>query len=436
MFHGQLWKRRIPPGNACFFRKGRKPGAPETGAKVVNRINALHVFLGIGVKRGPVYADLYYMFKYFNDRMLKGIAAELNVPPESMQGRLADFEDLQLASSVSFIRVFILLVGAFNLALLLPDIRFVSSFYAVLTIVILRVSFVIAVLVLFFRIRMVKTFNSLSAVVTVIELFAGAIFIFVMSQYSPPDFMIQLVGMVIIVIAVFLVPNKWMRMLGISLAVSAGYLVFSYIYIPDIDANDFAAGVIYLGVAILLCGTFAYHSQRHQFGEFIAKEELRRSNATDHLTKLANRSKLIEEAARWMDFSKRHAMPLSLIIVDIDNLKKINDTYGHLTGDAVISGLAGLMQGMLRQEDVMARWGGDEFIILLPHTRVDEAQVTSERLRTSVAAYTCPEELTATCSFGIAGMKKDSTLESLIASADKSLYRAKRHGKNSVQVRE
>jgi len=376
------------------------------------------------------------MVKYLNYKMLKKISAEMNVPVEEMAGWQADFEDLQLGASISFIRVFILVVGLFNLILLIPDLLFVNHIHAELTIIILRVSFIISMLVLFFRIKHVKTFNSLSAVVSVIELFAVAIFLFVLSQYDPPDFMIQLIGVIIIVIAVFLVPNKWMRMLGIALLISAGFLAFSYFYIAGLKMSYFTVGAVYLGVAISLCGTFAYFSQRHQFGEFIAKEELRLANSTDHLTKLANRSKLIEEAGKWMDFSKRHVIPLSLIIVDIDNLKQINDTYGHLTGDTVIAGLASLMQGLLRQEDVMARWGGDEFIILLPHTRVDEAQILSERLRSAAALHSFPHGAAATCSFGIAGMKKDSTLESLISRADKSLYRAKKIGKNNVQVKD
>lgn len=368
--------------------------------------------------------------------MLKKIAEDLNVPVEGLPAMKHSFNNYIMKASMPFLRVFIVIVGLFNLFLLVPDLFLNKDLSVDILIIVLRVLFVAAVTVLFFQIKKIKSFSLLSLIVSAVEIMAVAVFLLVLSKYQSPDFMIQLVGVIIIIIVVFLVPNRWMPMFGISVFIAAGFLLISRFTIRDLSQNSFLAGVVYLAITIALCGTFAYYTQKHQFGEFVAKEELKRASAMDHLTKLANRSKLMEEAGKWMDFCKRHGLPMSLIIIDIDNLKKINDTYGHLAGDEVIAALAGRMSRLLRHEDIMARWGGDEFVILLPNTNIKEAMALSERLRAAAAERCASEDIAVTCSFGITALRKDSTLESLIAKADKSLYRAKRLGKNCIQARE
>ena len=123
---------------------------------------------------------------------------------------------------------------------------------------------------------------------------------------------------------------------------------------------------------------------------------------------------------------------LSLIILDIDNFKKINDTLGHSKGDEVLVNVSSVLRSNIRVNDILCRWGGEEFAILLPSTTIDCACQVAERIRKAVSEYNFEMLWQVTCSFGVASFKKNRTSEELINNADKALYEAKNTGKNKV----
>jgi diguanylate cyclase (GGDEF)-like protein len=136
-------------------------------------------------------------------------------------------------------------------------------------------------------------------------------------------------------------------------------------------------------------------------------------------------------------FAVRHNALLSLIIFDIDRFKDINDNYGHLAGDHVLASLARLLSPVVRSEDVFARYGGEEFVIMSRSTDPPSASVVSERVRQRVESHSFEFEgksIPITVSLGVAGMPHPDikTPDDLIARADKSLYEAKRGGRNRV----
>jgi len=184
----------------------------------------------------------------------------------------------------------------------------------------------------------------------------------------------------------------------------------------------------------LFCAIFSKNSEVHQFREFLAKRELERISSTDYLTNTANRFKIEEEAEIWIDFCRRQGLPLSLVFFDVDNLKKINDCYGHVTGDSILTNLVKLIKNQLRSSDVLARWGGDEFVILLPNASLENAATFTERIRNSIEQAALVKGISTTCSFGIAEMKDGSDFQSLICEADKLMYEGKENGKNNIQV--
>ena len=159
---------------------------------------------------------------------------------------------------------------------------------------------------------------------------------------------------------------------------------------------------------------------------------------TDALTGLGNRRYFDETLSREMARTKRNASPLSLVLLDIDFFKKINDVYGHTTGDAVLKELASLMATNLRQCDWIARYGGEEYALILPDTPCLEALKLLERLRLLVEKQVFAREhspMKITVSMGITQYDvKRHTLESLIEEADEALYEAKNHGRNQVRV--
>ena len=154
----------------------------------------------------------------------------------------------------------------------------------------------------------------------------------------------------------------------------------------------------------------------------------------DPLTRVSNRShgrQRIEESLR---LGYRTRTPTALLVLDIDHFKALNDTYGHAAGDVMLRRVAGEISARLRSTDIVARWGGEEFVIALPATGSDGAQVVAEKLRQAVAAITVPFEgrpLSATISGGIAIAEPgDLDVDALVARADRSLYQAKRAGRD------
>ena len=162
--------------------------------------------------------------------------------------------------------------------------------------------------------------------------------------------------------------------------------------------------------------------------------EFEQLSVTDALTGLLNRRYLERRLDEEIERSKRHHFPMSLMMLDVDDFKSYNDTFGHPAGDAALKIVAGVLQDVLRGADVAARYGGEEFAILLPQTTSLEAAAIAERLRQRIEHTEFPKRK-VTISIGIASCSKDvDTPENLIGAADHALYEAKNHGRNNVQI--
>ena len=154
---------------------------------------------------------------------------------------------------------------------------------------------------------------------------------------------------------------------------------------------------------------------------------------TDHLTGIMNRRRFTESLDREMARRQRHAEPLSLIMFDIDHFKRVNDVYGHEIGDLVLREMAQLVSGVVRRTDILARWGGEEFVILLPGTTGEAATGFAEKLRAGIESHDFPQVGRATASFGVASLEeKETDGTTLIKHADQAMYTAKQDGRNRV----
>ena len=158
----------------------------------------------------------------------------------------------------------------------------------------------------------------------------------------------------------------------------------------------------------------------------------------DSLTSLFNRLKLNKEVENEMLRAKRYKHGLSLIMLDIDNFKKVNDTYGHNVGDIVLKELANILQQCTRETDICARWGGEEFIVLFPHTVQNDAYIVSEKIRNRFAEYKFDSiDGNITLSIGLSMYEdNDISKDEFIKKADIALYSAKNNGKNKVVIYE
>ena len=154
----------------------------------------------------------------------------------------------------------------------------------------------------------------------------------------------------------------------------------------------------------------------------------------DPLTKAFNRMKFGDELDRELARAKRYATPLSLVMLDIDDFKRVNDGFGHQAGDMVLVELVGLLRQKLRIIDIVARWGGEEFFVILPQTDREGAMTTAEKLRQAVAGHAFGDLPKVTCSFGVGELAPDESAEHLIHRVDDALYQAKALGKNAVTL--
>jgi polar amino acid transport system substrate-binding protein len=161
--------------------------------------------------------------------------------------------------------------------------------------------------------------------------------------------------------------------------------------------------------------------------------KLLKLSITDKLTGLYNRQKtdkrLIEEEGKVNRYRDYHC---SVIMIDVDYFKRINDTMGHQTGDKVLIELAELMLSLFRQSDIVGRWGGEEFLVILPHTTIDEAEAAAEHFRIKVEEYDFGVMLNVTVSIGVGALETGVSVHESIAKVDTALYMAKHEGRNRV----
>jgi diguanylate cyclase (GGDEF)-like protein len=205
--------------------------------------------------------------------------------------------------------------------------------------------------------------------------------------------------------------------------------------LSDLGEIDFLNFAINRGVITLVlyatCLLIHWHN--------CASEVLRKLATTDCLTGALNRRHFMELMARENHRVDRYGAAYSILMIDIDHFKRINDTYGHQVGDNTIQAMAEVCKKVSRSTDIVARYGGEEFIITLTHTDQACALIVAEHLRIAASEIAIPNECGAvkfTISIGVATYRKESSIDDIIRRADCALYRAKTGGRNQVCAEE
>lgn len=167
--------------------------------------------------------------------------------------------------------------------------------------------------------------------------------------------------------------------------------------------------------------------------------QLQNSSETDFLTGLMNRRAFLTHGEANFSLAQRYGSEISVLLMDIDHFKQVNDVYGHQVGDRVLRRVGALLIELHRKVDIVVRYGGEEFLVMLPHTSLEQAATVAEKLRLAIAAMQVipdagQKPLHITASIGAAAYVADSSLEALIWRADQALYRAKNGGRNQVRL--
>lgn len=183
------------------------------------------------------------------------------------------------------------------------------------------------------------------------------------------------------------------------------------------------------GKPISIRGIFRNITERKKL-----EDALKIAATIDKLTDIYNRHKFEDILKQEIERTKRYKSPLSLVMFDIDHFKNINDTYGHQVGDYVLKTMANIVRNNIRITDFFGRWGGEEFMILMPETIIKNAGELAEKIRNIIENYIFEDVKSVTISCGVTQFIKDDTFDSFIKRVDDALYHAKKRGRNRIEI--
>ena len=227
----------------------------------------------------------------------------------------------------------------------------------------------------------------------------------------------------------------------IALSLLFGFYVgldfLAWLIDPIQPINPIALNIVHLvnlSVVFILFGYLSFYyleTVRH------AQKKLRIMATTDPLTKLLNRRYITHLADQEVQRLSSTNHSIGILLIDIDYFKKINDEHGHKVGDDVLVNVAEILRKQVRKQDLVARWGGEEFLIVLPEANAEEAELSAERIRKAFLTYdwlaAVEKEISPTVSAGVSMYKQTESLNAAIACADRALYKGKTSGRNRVE---
>ena len=344
----------------------------------------------------------------------------------------ARFEATQLDAAQRNIHAFAAIASITSFLCIICDLMFIQARTGRLIAAIIRYSFAILLILSVRKLQRIHTFAGFSACVSALEATGIALFFSVLLLYESHDFLIQSLGLLLTILAIFVVPNRSANMLILSICACAAYFLFYYFHSQCYELREYIAAAAFAALTIILCAVKTIGTDRYSFADFVTRERLEQASTRDFLTNAATRERLEEEARRWMNFCRRQSLPLCLVFVDVDDLKRINDQYGHTMGDVALKEIARIMQTQLRNSDTIARWGGDEFVILLPNVTLPNAVLLLDRVKAAICQMQLEGGISVSCSFGVVQMGAESTYSQLLQEADAMMYRAKQSGKGKI----
>ncbi len=234
-------------------------------------------------------------------------------------------------------------------------------------------------------------------------------------------------------VAFFLLGRRWGHIL--SSLVVGGNLIYVAYASQNWQPAPFTVHAL-LNIVIALAALFAVlrHIEKTRSEAFHHlrdhSERLEYIAITDPLTGLVNRSRLDQALSRGLQRAKREQKAFSVILMDIDHFKRVNDTYGHQVGDRILIELAQLLRGNTRGSDTLGRWGGEEFLLVAESCSRQQAKVLAEKIRHAVAAFVFHADIRITISLGVASFRAGDDESTLVRRADEALYTAKANGRN------
>ena len=344
----------------------------------------------------------------------------------------AEFAEYEKTASLNIIRYLMLMLGVTFATFAYSDYYFYGGgTFLYIAITIRVIGFLFSVLA-FYLVGKFTKYEHILITVTVTELVIVGLYILNLFNLPSRQTDLQFMSMVLFILAIFLIPNRWINSLVAACLSLGSYIICSLILEKPSVLTLLSLRWIYLSIFLAACAIFLFSRENSRRRQFASEKLLEFMTITDRLTGIYNRTRFEYVLGQWIK-NMRHD-PFCLLLFDIDDFKKVNDRFGHTVGDLVLVGTTEAVSARIRDDDIFARWGGEEFVILFGETGVERAAELAERLRKAVEDNTCGEAGSITISIGVAEHRKGESITDLINRADGKMYEAKRAGKNQVVV--
>lgn len=265
--------------------------------------------------------------------------------------------------------------------------------------------------------------------VVVFAVFAYLMHEYIAIKFAPVDLTFEILDLIIITYGLYIIPNRWITSTCTSSLLIVLFLLLTPFTIPAMEIKTKIVLTIYFVFQQLMLALLIYKNDVQKRVNYSQKLQLEHLAKTDALTGAFNRAACDRSISQMC--TSHHEF--SLVMIDIDNFKHINDTYGHLAGDKVIMKATEIIRTNVRQEDILARWGGDEFILLLPRTPMKKAIEISTRIKDHLSTIKYSNANShVTASLGVTAFTEGDSMNSIVNRADILLYEAKHHGKDGI----
>ena len=342
-----------------------------------------------------------------------------------------EFLDGEVKKGLKLIRYMLLFASIANLLIGIPDYLLNQDMAILYLSYVTRLIIVAIGIILFFAIKRIRNTKTTGRLIYAFAFVIYVTHLYVASHFTPVNIMFETFNLVILSTCLFLLPNRWIANLSFSLAYFAIYIVMLPHICTAASVGERIITICYVCWNTIIISILFYRINIYKRNHYSKNLQLKELANTDHLTKIHNR-KACDEILKstCMDNSA-----FSFIMFDIDDFKQINDTHGHVVGDEVIVTIIRYVRTIIRKNDIIARWGGEEFVIIMPDAKLNEARELALRVKEQISQIKHNHiKQSVTCSFGVTEFATGDNAKTITSRADQLLYLAKEYGKNRVVV--
>jgi len=237
----------------------------------------------------------------------------------------------------------------------------------------------------------------------------------------------------LMIVSVYLIPNRFSTSALAACILAVMGLFYMFVSAPFLARSEKAAYIVDFCLLVFLSASAWRTTYRARRKEYARAQELEWLSRTDLLTGLGNRRDFDDHLASALARRRRYGENAALVLLDLDRFKTVNDTFGHQVGDSVLMEIARRLESSLRTEDSLARWGGEEFVLLLPRATDESAREFAFRIKAKISSGPCDRVGIVTASFGITMLRESDAADDVLARADTALYRAKQSGRDTAE---